>query len=57
MVFHTWSNLLLMKVWLTRDQFNDLNIKNKEELLGAFQGQFIELILSKKITDDKRSIL
>jgi hypothetical protein len=49
------NDQVVMRIVLTREQFTELNIKQEEELLGAFQGQFIELILSKEITEKKVS--
>jgi hypothetical protein len=43
----------VMKIWLTREQFTQLDIKQVEELLGAFQGQFIEPMMSKQITAEQ----
>jgi hypothetical protein len=42
-----------IKVTVTAEQFKALNIKQVEELLGAYQGKFIELLMSKKITDEQ----
>jgi predicted Zn-dependent protease with MMP-like domain len=44
---------VVMKVVLTREQFDELNIKQVEEQLGAYQGQFIELLVSQKISSEK----
>ncbi len=41
----------VMKIWLTREQYNELDLRNVEESLGAFQGQFIEPIMSKQISE------
>jgi hypothetical protein len=41
----------VMKIWLTRDQYTALDLQQVEESLGAFQGQFLELIMSKAISE------
>lgn len=41
----------VMKIWLTRDQYIKLDLQQVEEGLGAFQGQFIEPIMSKQISE------
>lgn len=41
----------VMKIWLTREQYVGLDLRKVEEGLGAFDGQFIELLMSKQITD------
>ncbi len=45
------NDAVVMKIWLTREQYNELDLRQVEESLGAFQGQFIELILSKQISE------
>ena len=40
-----------LKVWLTRKQYHELDLQQVEESLGAFQGQFIEPIMSKQISE------
>lgn len=41
----------VMKIWLTRQQYQELDLQQVEESLGAFQGQFIEPIMSKLISE------
>lgn len=36
------------KITLTREQYNTINIKHEEEMLGAYHGELIEKMLSKK---------
>jgi hypothetical protein len=43
----------VVKIWMTREQFTALDLKQVEELLGAFQGQFIEPMMSKQITSEQ----
>jgi hypothetical protein len=45
------NDAVVMKIWLTRSQYNALNLQQVEEGLGAFQGQFIEPIMSKQISE------
>lgn len=45
------DDAVVMKIWLTREQYNEIDMRQVEENLGAFQGQFIELILSKQISE------
>ena len=42
---------IVMKIWLTRPQYERLNLGKVEESLGAFQGQFIEPLMSKQISE------
>jgi len=44
---------VVMKIWLSREQFTALDLKQVEELLGAFQGQFIEPMMSKQMTSEQ----
>ncbi len=41
----------VMKIWLDREQYIKLDLQQVEEGLGAFQGQFIEPIMSKQISE------
>lgn len=38
-------------IWLTREQYKALDLRQVEESLGAYQGQFIELIIARRITE------
>jgi len=43
---------VVMKIWMTRDQYTALNMTHYLETeLHAFQGQFVELLASKQITE------
>jgi hypothetical protein len=37
----------VIRIWLTRDQFEQLNLRQVEESLGKFQGAFIEQLMSR----------
>jgi hypothetical protein len=45
------NDATVMKIWLTREQYIQLDLQQVEESLGAFQGQFIEPIMSKQISE------
>jgi len=40
-----------LNIWLTREQYVGLDFRKIEEGLGAFDGQFMELYMSKQITE------
>lgn len=40
-----------VNIWLSREQYLGLDFRKIEEGLGAFDGQFIELLMSKQITE------
>jgi hypothetical protein len=43
---------VVMKIWLTRDQYTALDMTNYlEKELHAYQGQFVELLMSKQVTE------
>jgi hypothetical protein len=41
----------VIRVWMTRSQYQQLDLRNVEESLGAYQGKFIEPIMSKAISE------
>jgi hypothetical protein len=45
------NDAVALKIWLTRQQYHELDLQQVEESLGAFQGQFIEPIMSKQISE------
>ncbi len=45
------NDLEAVNIWLSRDQYIGLDLRKVEEGLGAFDGQFIELLMSKQISE------
>lgn len=43
----------VFKIWLTRQQATELNIRKVEESLGAFDGKLMTKLVNKQITDKK----
>ena len=43
---------IVARVALTRDQYNKIDLKQMEESLGAYQGQFYQDLVSQKITSE-----
>ena len=41
----------VMRIWLTREQYDQLGLRRIEESLGAYQGKFIEPQMSGRITE------
>jgi len=44
---------IVAKIVLSRDLYNKIDLKQMEESLGAFQGQFYQDLVSQKITSEK----
>ncbi|MCC6751291.1 MAG: hypothetical protein IT371_26800 [Deltaproteobacteria bacterium] len=42
---------VLVKIWMTREQYDELNLRQVEESLGAFQGKYIAALMSKAISE------
>lgn len=45
------NDQIVMKIWLTNEQFKQLGLQQVEESLGAFQGQFIELLMTNQVKE------
>jgi hypothetical protein len=41
------------KIWMTREQYQQLDLRLVEEGLGAFQGKFINLLMTKEMTSEQ----
>ena len=47
----------ICKIWLTRQQATELNIRKVEESLGAFDGKLMTKLVNKQINDKKFAAL
>ncbi|MCK5799820.1 MAG: hypothetical protein KAI47_21670 [Deltaproteobacteria bacterium] len=53
----TYKGEQVCKIWLTRAQATELNIRKVEEGLGAFDGKLMNKLVSKQISDKKFAAL
>lgn len=53
----TWAGIYedkeAARIWMTREQYEQLDLRLVEEGLGAFQGKFINLLMSKEMTSEQ----